>query len=111
MEAKKLKALHLWLEANPHLEDSGDLTSRASLLQICLGLGILLDDACRVLFTGVDEYPEGTPSYIINSIWGTTEYDKLVDYTRKLQGDLLNDANKSRYLIFKLTQCMAGTIS
>ena len=68
------------------------------MLEICLGLGILLDDATRVLFTEEDAHPKGTPGYIMNSIWGPSSYDNISDYTSKLQGDLRSRVGESRYV-------------
>lgn len=98
VNAHKIKALHEWFAANPHLEDSGGLTNRASLLQICLGLGILLDDACRVLFTEDGEDALKMPDYLTTSRLGPTDYNRLVKYTSKLQEDLLDDIEASRYV-------------
>ena len=93
----KIKTLHQWFEADPHLEGSGDLVNRETLLQICLGLGILLNDACIVLFTE-DGYPEGVPDHLKESIWDPSNYDKLLDYTIKLQGNLWSAIDASRYV-------------
>ena len=71
--------------------------NRETLLQICLGLGILLNDACIVLFTG-DGYPEGVPDHLKESIWDPSNYDKLLDYTIKLQGNLWSAIDASRYV-------------
>ena len=95
--ASKIKTLHRWFEADPHLEGSGDLVSRETLLQICLGLGILLNDASIVLFTE-DDYPEGAPDHLKESIWDPSDYDKLLEYTVKLQDDLWNVVDASRYV-------------
>jgi hypothetical protein len=46
-----MKALLQWLTADPHLDSSGDLVTRAILLQICLGVGIIAKDAHLIQFT------------------------------------------------------------
>ena len=94
--AAKLKTLHRWIATDPHLDDSGDLRGRASLLRICLGLGILLGDACRALFTEENQHAPGTPGYLTASIWGPSDYDALMDYTKQLEKELLKDLEVSR---------------
>jgi len=89
--------LHEWFGNNPHLDHSGELVNRASLLEICLGLGILLNDACIVLFTEGD-YSEGVPDYIMSSRWDPSDFDKLVEYTLRLQVALWPEDNTSRYV-------------
>lgn len=63
-----------------------------------MGLGILLDDACRVLFTEDDAHAKGTPGYIMNSIWGPSAHDQILQYTTILQGDLKARVEESRYV-------------
>lgn len=83
-----LKALQQWIDDSPHLTDITRLVNRASLLGICLGLGILLGDACKVLFTEDGGFSEDTPAYITSSIWTVPGYDILTEYTKLLLGDL-----------------------
>ena len=94
--AAKMKPLHRWIATDPHLDDSGDLQNRASLLQICLGLGILLGDACCALFTEENQHAPETPGYLTTSIWGPSDYDALMDYTKQLEKELLKDLEVSR---------------
>lgn len=91
------KALFKWLETNPHLNDAEDLVDRASLLQICLGVGIALGDANLIQFTE-GEYPKETPDYLTASTWTVSEHDIFQDYIQKLQEDLLKDTMASRYV-------------
>ena len=54
------------------------------MLEICLGLGILLDDACLVLFTE-DEFEADLPNYIVHSVWDPSDHAKFMEYADKLQ--------------------------
>ena len=93
-----LKALHDWIGDSPHLDVATRLVNRASLLGICLGLGILLGDACKVLFTKDGGFSDDTPAYITDSIWTVPGYDILTEYTKLLQRDLQDDAVAKRYV-------------
>ena len=65
--------------------------NQASLLGICLGVGILLCDVECALFIEADGYANGTPGYIIQSIWTSSDYDKLWKYIKRLQKCLQGD--------------------
>ena len=87
--------MHQWLDSSPHLTETTRLVNRASLLGICLGLGIFLQDCRCILFTEGGQYPQGTPDYIAQSIWTLHDYDKFNAYTRALQRDL-NDSTVAK---------------
>ena len=84
MKPERVTAVRKWLKTNPHLNESGELVNKASLLEICLGLGILLDDAQLALFTEDDDEKE-MPHYISGSVWDPSDYDQFTDYANKLQ--------------------------
>ena len=48
-----------------------------------------------ILFTEGGQYPQGTPTYIAQSIWTLHNYDKFNAYTRALQRDL-NDSTVAK---------------
>lgn len=95
---EELKALRQWFASDPHLDESEELVNQASLLGICLGVGILLKDARCALFTKEDEYPEGTPVFITDSIWTVPVYDMLGAYIRKLQRRLQGTGGAAGYV-------------
>ena len=98
----KRRKLHEWLATDPHLTESGELVERAVLLEICLGMGILLDDARMVLFTEGD-FSAGTPDYITGSNLQLRDYDLFQQYVAKLKDDL-SGATPLGYVIYSDTQ-------
>ena len=66
----------------------GKLVNRETLLQICLGLGLLLRDANLIQFTEDGEHSDETPPYIIQSIWETREMDSFSGYIKRLWADI-----------------------
>jgi hypothetical protein len=96
--SRALKALSHWIATNPHLDDDKNLVSQPSLLGICLGVGILVNDARCTLFTEDDEYPEGTPDFIIHSIWTLPDYEKLREYIQRLHQYLLSNGEVQVYV-------------
>ena len=95
MNPNEIKAVHKWFQGDPHLNGDGELVNRSSLLKICLGLGILLDDACLVLFTE-DEHREAFPEYIACSTWDPSDHDQFMEYMHNLQYSLYQDSQKPR---------------
>jgi hypothetical protein len=95
LKADKITAVHRWFQSDPHLDESGELVNRESLLGICLGLGILLDDACLIEFTEGD-YGKDVPRYIVDSKWDPSDCDKLVEYSERLREALWNKDGKLR---------------
>jgi len=95
MNTDAIKAVHKWFEGDPHLNDLGELVDRSSLLRVCLGLGILLDDACLALFAEGD-YGEDVPRYITLSAWDLSDHDRFVEYMQKLQIALWNNSQEPR---------------
>lgn len=87
-ESTQLEALSDWLDQNPHLTNSGKPVNRAALLKICLGLGFLLKDATAIQFTEDGGHEEETPTYIVESVWGTDELDSFTKYIKKVKADL-----------------------
>jgi hypothetical protein len=64
--------------------------NQATVLDICLGVGIFLGDSQLVLFTegGISrDFPE----YIGAFQWSITKHDKSHNYIYKLQNALLKD--------------------
>ena len=59
----RTKTLLEWLDEDPHLDDSEKLVNRATMLNICLGMGILLGDSQLVVFTE-DSASGDFPEYI-----------------------------------------------
>lgn len=96
--SRALKAFFHWISTNPHLDDDGCLVNQPSLLGICLGVGILVNDACCTLFTEDDEHPEGTPDFIINSIWTLLDYNNLREYIQVLHQYLLSNGEFQVYV-------------
>ena len=82
--SKELTALLSWLDQDPHLMSPGKLANRETLLQICLGLGLLSRDATLIQFTEDGGHLDETPTYITQSVWGTREIDKFGDYLKRL---------------------------
>ena len=99
----KLEALIQWLDTDPHLH-GGEIVDRASLLQICLGLGILLGDAHLIHFTE-GELSDEVPGYIAASPWNATQYDKFQNYICKVRHDLEKDIADSRYVELLVIRC------
>ena len=98
----KHRKLHEWLVTDPHLTESGELVERTVLLEICLGMGILLDDARMVLFTEGD-FSAWTPDYITGSNLRLRDYDLFQQYVAKLK-DNLSGATPLGYVIYSDTQ-------
>ena len=73
-----------WIEQKPYLTNSGALVSRAALLQICLGMGLLLRDAETIHFTEADGHEEGTPGHIVESSWGLDEVDEFSAFIKRV---------------------------
>lgn len=99
----KIDTLFTWLDMDPHLGASGDLANRATMMQICLGMGILLGDARLIQFTE-DEYDDDVPGHITTSFWAASEYDKFQNYICKVREDLTKDIESSRYVRLVVTQ-------
>ena len=91
----KIKALMKWLKQDAHLDASGGLVSRAPLLEICLGMGIIWGDAHLIQFIEGD-HTEETPDYIVSSTWGIEEYNIFGDYIERLYKELLHGGDTSR---------------
>jgi hypothetical protein len=92
------KVLSRWFSTDPHLDESKNLVDQASLLGICLGVGILMKDARCTLFTAEDEYPEGTPDFIIDSFWTVPVYEMLRAYIKKLHQCLVDHGEGKGYV-------------
>jgi hypothetical protein len=74
-KSRKSNAFFEWLKSNPHLSSNGVLVNRSSLLQICLELAIALYDASIILAQDSEEdFPTGTPDFIVNSFWSNDQY-------------------------------------
>jgi hypothetical protein len=85
---------------NPHLSDDGVLVNRASLLQICLGLAIALDDASIILAQDPEEdFPKGTPDLIVNSFWSNDQYVTIQNCVEQVHEDLVEDVKLKKYVI------------
>ena len=97
-KASKIEALFQWLDADPHLTEQGDLVNRATLLQICLGVGIVLGDAHLIQF-GEEETLDMAPGYIRASTWNVTQYNKFLNYMSKVRVDLEDSIERSRYVM------------
>ena len=95
----KLSTLFNWLDQDPHLDVEGGLVDRASMMQICLGTGLLLRDAHLIQFTE-EEFSEDIPDHIVRSPWGASEYTKFQSYILKVRKDLCKDTETSRYVKF-----------
>jgi hypothetical protein len=76
---------------------TGELVNKATLLRICLGLGILLNDAILIQYTEDGGHAEDTPGYIVQSAWRTPEEDKFAEYIRKVKTDLVGPDVKKGY--------------
>jgi len=96
-KGSKIKALFKWLDQDPHLDESGELVSRATLLEICLGMGIIWGDAHLIQFIEGD-HTEETPDYIVSSPWTITTYNAFGDYIERLHKELLYGTDDSRYV-------------
>lgn len=94
-DSAMLKALFDWLDQNPHMS-SGKHIGRATLLRICLGLGFLLKDANLIQFTEDGGHSEGTPGYIMESVWGTEEVDCFSSYIVKVKTGLSRPSTMAR---------------
>jgi hypothetical protein len=92
-KSSKLQPLLQWVEAEPHFDESGKLVNRATLLGICLGMGMIWKDAHLIQFTEGD-HAEDTPHYIAASPWAINEYNAFGDYI----GRLLHDIEASGYV-------------
>ena len=96
-KGNKMKALLRWLKSGPHLDNSGDLVSRAALLEICLGMGIIWKDTHLIQFMEGD-HTDNTPGHIISSSWTVNDYNTFGDYVEELHKDLLHDIETARYM-------------
>lgn len=91
-------ALSEWLQTDPHILDSNCLANRNTLMQICLGLGIILEDIAFILAI-IDEIPDDLPGYIIDSFWEHFEQEVFQNYLGRLHGDLLRAVEQPRCAI------------
>ena len=57
-----------------------------------------MKDARCVLFTEDDEYPEGTPDFIIDSVWTLPVYEMLKANTKALHRCLVNRGEGKGYV-------------
>ena len=96
-DREKLDDLSGWIGGNPHLMSNGNPASRAILLQICLGVGLLLKDANLIHYTEDDGHNEETPVHILQSDWGIHEVDMFGDYLRKVKADISEPLASVRY--------------
>ena len=99
-DSTELVALSEWLNQDPHLTSSEKLVNKATLLQICLGLGLLLRDATLIQFTEEGGHDEETLSFISQSAWTTKEYDAFHGYLKKVWARV--EISITRYESFKV---------
>lgn len=92
-KGSKIKAFLRWLDECPHLDESENIINRAGLLEICLGIGFTTRDAQLIQFTEGD-HSEGTPDFIVNSVWGINEFNAFQNYIDGLHTDI----ESSRYV-------------
>jgi hypothetical protein len=97
-KGSKSGILFQWLEKNPHLNSSGELVNRATLQQICLGVGIITGDAHFIQFSEDEEF-RPVPDHISTSPWGGTEYGKVHAYIHQLQEDVSSAAESLKYAV------------
>ena len=96
-DRKKLDALSGWIGGNPHLTSHGNPASRATLLRICLGVGLLLKDANLIHYTEDEGHDEETPVHITQSGWGIREVDMFTEYLQKVKADISGPIPSVRY--------------
>ena len=66
-----------------------ELVNKATLMQICLGVGIAMGDAHFLHFhEDGEEYPKSAPDYIKDSPWAFSEYKRLEIYLVSMWNDL-----------------------
>jgi len=82
-KSPEFEAVLAWFDDGPHSASVGKLVSRSSLLQICLGLGILIKDATQIQCAEDNIHPDGTPPYIQQSVWGIKELDEFKGYAKR----------------------------
>jgi len=85
----ELAALVEWLGGGPHITGSGKRANKATLLRICLGLGILLKDANLIQYTEEGGHSDETPGYIMQSAWGIDEVDTFSKYIKELRTEVV----------------------
>ena len=71
--------------------------SRAALVEICLGMGIIWKDAHLIQFMEGD-HTDDTPAHIISSSWMVNDCNTFGDYVEELHKDLLHDIETARYV-------------
>ena len=96
-DRKEFDALNGWIGGNPHLTSHGSPVNRATLLRICLGVGLLLKDANLIHYTEDEGHDEETPVHITQSDWGIGEVDMFSDYLRKVKADVSEPSTSVRY--------------
>lgn len=96
---KGKKKLSRWLATDPHLLESGDLASRAALMQVWLGVGILLEDV-HLILSKEDHNPDELPDYIMASPLSSSECEMLQAYVNRVYGDIVKSVELSRYVIW-----------
>ena len=62
--------------------------------RICLGAGIVAEDARFVQFTEEDQFGSA-PGYLASSVWDLSAYDAICGYIRRLLGDLSKEPGHS----------------
>ena len=103
-KSRKSNALFEWLKLNCHLSSNGVLVNRSSLLQICLGLAIALDDASIILAQDSEEvFPTGTPDFIINFFWSNDQYLTIQNCIEQVHEDLVKDLELRKCVICPTT--------
>ena len=74
--------------------------NRSSLLQICLGLAITLDDASIILAQDSEgNFSTGTPDFIVNSFWSNDQYLAIQNCIEQVHEDLVEDLELRKYVI------------
>ena len=84
-------ALFGWLEGDPHLDTLGGVVDKATALRICMGMGIVLGDVSLIQSAGTT-FDGSVPDHIVNSPWGSNEYEKCQNYLCKMRYDLVKEA-------------------
>jgi len=88
-DSPKLATLCAWFEGMPHVVQPGEPVNKTTLLQICLGMGILLKDANLIQFTEEGGHNDDTPAYIMQSTWEANVLVMLNNYISNIRGELV----------------------